>query len=467
MSSVGVLAECLDHVAKRSAPSIWNAGAEGLAGEHRHLQALVRDPAVHVYGANTLTGHRDDEAVADPSAMAEEILRTHAIGSPPWLDPHTARCVGYAKLYAWSAGLSGVSPELFEGVARLVTSDAFRPDVPSGASYSCGDVIPASHWAKAVLGELSRTGAHSVQPGEAMALINGSFVHVGQAAAMVANIQKVTVLAVEAAALFHSATLANSSNLYYVATAERAWASHAVRHLLERVGRPMVAAQAQDPVSIRAIPQVLEAWGNAVGDFLEEVGYLLFKPSGNPFIDEAHAFPISQASFLAPTLSIKTSAMIEAALFLMWAVLGWTKHLLSGRVPGVPRDGATSSSPLGLIQSPKLMAAICEKARMDLGRRTFAAGADTSYGTEDLWTNGVLSLSQLEGALESLEGMLRLAVWAVRRVSDDFGLDRVADSELLDACAECGAAEEAGERMSEVLRAGRPTDAHGLFWVGR
>ena len=467
MSRVGILAECLDHVSRRTAPPLWAAGAERLGAEHRHLQALVRDPAIRVYGANTLTGHRDAEAVADPASITSEILRTHAIGSPPWLDRHAARCIGYAKLYSWAAGLSGVSPELFDGVRELVLRDDFSPQVPGAASYSCGDVIPASHWATAVLDELSRSGAHAARPGEVMALINGNFVHVGQAVAMVGRIQRVSALAVEAASAFHSAALANPSNLYFVATSERAWASSAVEYVKRRAKRRLSASDEQDPVSLRAIPQVLETWGNAVGDFLGEVAYLLFKPSCNPFIDERHPFPISQASFLAPTLSVKTGGVIEAALFLMWAALGWTSHLLSGRVPGIPRDGSTSASPLGLIQCPKLMMAICEKARMDLGRRAFAAGADTSYGIEDIWTNGTFTLAQLERALEDMESVFCLGVWVVHRLADDFGLERVADSEALDACAGCGTAAEAAERLSTLLRKGRPREAHALFWSGR
>ncbi|MCZ0941864.1 MAG: aromatic amino acid lyase [Gammaproteobacteria bacterium] len=467
MRPVGVLAECLDHVSNRSAPPLWAAGADRLDAEHRHLQALVRDPAVRVYGANTLMGHRDAETIPNPEAMTAEILRTHAIAAPPWHDRHTARCIGYAKLYSWAAGLSGVSPELFEGVSELVTREDFNPQVPVGASYSCGDVIPASHWAKAVLDELSRSGFHEVRPGEAMALINGSFVHVGLAVAMVSNLQRTSALAVEAAALFHSAALANPSNLYFVATAERAWASKAVRYVADRSRRSLAATGTQDPVSLRAIPQVLETWSDAVGDFLGELNYLLFKPSCNPFIDERYAFPISQASFLAPTLSVKTGGVIEAALFLMWALLGWTSHLLSGRVPDIPRDGSTAASPLGQIQRPKLMTAICEKARMDLGRRTFAAGSDTSYGIEDIWTNGVFTLAQLKCALDALESMFCQSVWTIRRLADDFGLARVAGSELLDACAGCSTSAEAAERLSAALREGCPREAHQLFWNGR
>ena len=303
--------------------------------------------------------------------------------------------------------------------------------------------------------------------GEIMALINGNFVHVGQAVAMVAKLERTSVLTVEAAMLFHSVARANPSNLCFVSTAERAWAAHAVRHIAQRDGRPPAAAEVQDPVSMRAIPQVLETWGVAVDDFLEETNYLLFKPSCNPFVDERHAFPLSQASFLAPTLSVKTGALIEAALFLMWAVLGWTKHLLSGRVDGIPRDGSTATSPLGLIQHPKLMQAICERARIDLGRRIFAAGSDTSYGIEDIWANGVFTLAQLEQALDDLQGLFCRGLWIVKRLVEDFGLEGRGRSDLLGACAGCATVGELDRCVSAQLDAGRPAATLERFRRGR
>ena len=300
-----------------------------------------------------------------------------------------------------------------------------------------------------------------------MALVNGAFVHVGQAAALAVRLQRATALAVESAALFHGAARANPSNLHFVATAERAWASMAVRLVAERDGRGFCAPRRQDPVSLRGIPQLLEAWGSATGDYLGEVGHLLFKPSGNPLVKVGCDFPLSQASFLAPALSLRTGAVIEAALLLMWAALGWTRHLLSGRVDGVPRDGATLASPLGLIQAPKLMAAVLEGARMDFGRRTFASGADASSGVEDIWTHGTSTLKQLDGVLDALEEALGMGLWVVRRLADGVGLNWVAQSELLDACAGCATPGEARERVSGVLAEGRPEMAQRLFWSAR
>jgi hypothetical protein len=65
-------------------------------------------------------------------------------------------------------------------------------------------------------------------------------------------------------------------------------------------------------------------------------------------------------------------------------------------MPPIALDASTPSDKLGLIQYPKIMTALVEDARLKLGRRTFASGSCTSYGVEDLWTNGLSTVSQLD-----------------------------------------------------------------------
>ena len=144
MRSVATLAECIKCIEAGDSPKVWAARLGAIESEHAHLQSLVDDPSVRVYGANTLVGHRDDEGVSEPDAIASEILRTHAIAGPPWYDQHAAKCIGYAKMYSWAAGLSGVSRELFEGVQDLLVDPDFVPKIPRASSCSCGDVIPAA-----------------------------------------------------------------------------------------------------------------------------------------------------------------------------------------------------------------------------------------------------------------------------------------------------------------------------------
>lgn len=395
-TKLALLREYLECVSTQSKPERWAICRDRIEEENRHLRQLLNN-GVSVYGANTLTGHKDHISVSGSEcpSLQEEILKSHAIGGPPYYSEHTARCIGYAKLYSWSAGMSGVSWTLFDCISDLVTSKDFIPEIPRDSSYSCGDVIPAAHWAREIQRHLQERGKRAFMPGEIMAVINGSFIQVGYAASLVKRLETCWAFFVEMSALCHAATCANSSNLVGPTSRGQTWADEAIQYIRSFPRGEAAEAATQSPVSLRALPQIIETLSVALEDFFCEVDVNLGEPSGNPLFDKNIPFPISQASFLAPTLSIKAGALAESLLFAMWSMVGRTNYLLGGSVAGIPRDGSTAESPLGLIQHPKLMAAIVEKSRMAHGRAIFASGSQTSYGVEDLWTNGLSTLSRL------------------------------------------------------------------------
>src|ERR1017187_7655198 len=146
-----------------------------------------------VYGLNTLPGHRVSETVA-PSDLVKfqfNLIANHRLGSGPYLDDKTARAVTYAKLFAATSGHTLISKSMYEGMLRAATSPAFRPHIPQHASYSAGDVIPAPHWAQDLLdwGKNEEKKDPQLLPGEGMALINGSFVHVGVTLSLVRQLR--------------------------------------------------------------------------------------------------------------------------------------------------------------------------------------------------------------------------------------------------------------------------------------
>src|SRR5690606_4985656 len=109
--------------------------------------------------------------------------------------------------------------------------------------------------------------------------------------------------------------------------------------------------------------------------------------------------PYSQASFLLPILTVRTSAVLEALLFSASAELGRVKWLVGGTVDGIPVDGQSGPDDVAYIQWPKLMQAMVEELRLMAGRTIYASGGDTSFGVEDLWSNGVVNLDRLVAAV--------------------------------------------------------------------
>lgn len=425
------LKELLTCLISNSEPKVWDDSVNNIEQENIHLKKIINKS--FVYGANTLPGHRDKEHTAGYRGynLHNDIINTHTIGSEPYYSKHATKCIGYAKIFSWSAGGSGISPELYKSVIELVKGNNFYPKIPVGSSYSCGDVIPGSHWAKEVLQLVKPGNKDEIKPGETMALINGSFIQVGYAISLIEKLKSAWILYLELTALNNMAVSANNTNLFYQYDKKRVMASSAIEYIKTFSVDKLKKSEIQDPVSVRAVPQIIDTFCQGIEEYLSEIDHLLNKPSGNPLVSLDFDFTLSQASFLAPTLSIKTSSLIEAILFVMWSVIGRTNYLLSGDANNIPIDAANKDSKLGLIQYPKMMMAILEKSRMNYGRRLFSSGSQTSYGVEDLWTNGVFALDQLDDLLDDFMHFCSIEANILSYVSKKFPTVEMKDNEII------------------------------------
>lgn len=400
-----------------TAPKKWETALPTIKVESAHFQAILAAGKVPIYGATTLVGHRDHEQLtpAQIQAFQTDFLASHAIGAAPWYSSRVARCIGYAKLYALAAGGSGISAGLYQAVMSSVLDPAFMPQVPQGCSYSCGDVIPGAHWAQALLNHQPgyRPGA-----GEVMALLNGSFVHVGYTLALVEPLEQLGTLLIETTRLNNQLVRANQVNF---AAPCKPHSQSIVRSIAAGVDTDYADYSRQDPVSVRATPQIIETLVEAGRSLYQQLDYQLRCPSNNPLFSLEVDYPLSQASFLAPSLSIKTEAMIEAILFALWASVSRTQYLLSGQIATIPADGANAQNALPFIQFPKLMMSLLERCRQTAGRRIFAAGAQTSNGTEDLWTYGVNTTAQLQTLCTEGCQLLAIELFVLIKCGNLFG----------------------------------------------
>lgn len=134
-----------------------------------------------------------------------------------------------------------------------------------------------------------------------------------------------------------------------------------------------------------------------------------------------------------PLLAVPSSAVQEALLF-STSALGRIKWLLSGMVKGSPVDGQSGPDDVAFIQWPKLMQAMVEEMRLDLGRTLYASGGNTSFGVEDLWTNDVVNIERLAYAITLCQCILALGLRLKIRLADRFGRHSGLDAELTDIC---------------------------------
>lgn len=386
--------ELLDQAAAGRGPDDLRARTDAVAREAAWYQAQIGG-GEPVYGATTLTGHLDSVRIpVDQAAKVQQrIIDSHCVGTAPFYPPATARLIGHAKARTVAAGGSGLSAAIFKHLLDTLPDPEFQPRIPALASYSCGDVIPGAHWARALLEHDGFARNCALQPGDALALINGNFVDLGATLALVPPLRGAL-----AACAANSRQLAQAMG-QPAESLLRASVPATVRPVLELVAAtdggdaaPIPAAPTQVEVSIRATPQLLAALFPAAATLVRVLGEELAAPSANPMVSAAAQRIDSQASFMSPRLSIAKSGLAEAVLFASWAC--------QGRIAAVARrleaNGGEGFDGLDVIQVPKLTQAWLEESRLRLGRRLFASGSDTSQGIEDLWTFGTIASAQLD-----------------------------------------------------------------------
>ncbi len=466
--------ELLLHAERRTQPPAW-ADAEGrIAAEARHLDRLLAsDKPPAIYGTNTLVGHLSDKPVSAErlEAFQAELLANHALGSAPYYEQREAVCVGYARAHFFSLGGSAITPELYRLIRTAVADPHFRPDVPRHCSYSCGDVIPAAHWALALSEHLKTTARYRLRRKEGIALVNGAFVHVGVAVAQLRPLFRTWHAFVLASRVNAYLCRASSTNYAAALTDDATDPVRAACDLIRPEGRPRPGHDGivQDPISVRAFPQVAAALAGAIVAYLDALDQALRRRSDNPLVLADSDEPLSQASFLAPMVTLAAGQVTEALLLALWAVERRTHHLLSGKVAGVPANAGRADADLGLIQVPKLMTAILEQTRQRAGRRSFASGGSTSYGLEDLWSAGLETTETLAAVLSAAARLLAVEITTAAFCLAEFFAGDRAFADALTAVPRQGAMARRFEETRALLTTGKLPggDVLELFPAGK
>lgn len=407
------ISQFLNALTEGKAPD-WVNQAEGtVADNYAKFLEYEDDFAGMIYGTNTLPGHRDKDVLdlVDHGNYQLELVKKHCIGGAPYFSQSIAKAITLAKAYSCLHGGVPISGALFKRIVDAFESDKFEPLVPMHSSYSSGDVIPAAHWAEAIISwSRDGAGAYTLQPGEGMALINGAFAHVGVTANLCQEFRNFWNLYLETLKVSLTVMRADARAFRYPHNVERSWASGAAKYVSELL-LPS-GERSQDPVSVRTTLQCLEGMTSAAEKLFAETNYYLTKPTGNPlfFLDPAPAHYPS-GSFLNPVLTISTGALIEAMLMAGWGSVQRMNHMLSGKYAGIPIDAATVNDPIGLIQWPKNAQSKLERIRRECGTRSFVSGSSTSYGIEDMWSFGLQTAQIAHGALSGLKEIISLELY--------------------------------------------------------
>lgn len=331
------------------------------------------------YGTTTFLGHRDSQLRND--ANEEALLEAHLVPGGNPATSQQVRAISVVKAAQLAAGGTGISPSTFQDVLSIAADPSFRPRVPLSPTYSSGDVIPAAWWAKELLGNRQTI----LRAGDTIALLNGSFIHVGLALELNGRL----------------ANLIGHAELALTSARKLGGAKPIPPHAADS---PRSSAGLQDPVAIRASTDVVVCAKSALAATDAVTARTASRPSGNPLIMGDSV--VEQSSFLALELATSQVALAEALGFLAVVIYRTIEWLCSGP-GGLPPDLASPDT-MGMVQYPKAAAAELGHARLDLTSAGSSMSASTSAGIEDLWTHGTTTTLRMGRATEAMGRMLSL-----------------------------------------------------------
>ena len=451
-----------------------------------------------VYGVNTGFGQLKSVRIrdADVEELQLNLIRSHAAGWGPELEPRAVRLMLALRAHSLALGYSGVRLTLLEHFVRMLEAEIL-PVVPSrGSLGASGDLIPLAHLALGLIGEgevrvegrLAKTAdlmrgngmvPLKLQAKEGLALINGT--------------QGMT--SVGALALIEAAEILRAAHLACALSVDAARGSvkpfdprvHAIRpHAGQRdsaailwsllQGSGIVASHAgcakvQDPYSLRCAPQVLGASITAFRQSRETVVTEVNSVSDNPlcFADTGevisagnfHGEPVALALDVLAIGMAEVGSISERRTFL----------LLDDAKSGLPpflSPGAGLRSGLMIVQY--LQAALVSENRM-LAQPASTDSIPTSAGQEDHVSMGmhaaVKALTLVRNVRRVVAGEMLCAAQGIhllRPLRSSGPLERVLGRlhELVPPLDEDRRPDHDLDRLDEWIASGAPADLAGI-----
>jgi histidine ammonia-lyase len=386
-----------------------------------------------IYGVTTGFG-RLAHVPVDPSNAAQlqlNLVRSHASGTGPPLDPRIVRAAGALRANSLSAGHSGVAPATLDLIVELLNRDVTAVVPCQGSVGASGDLAPLAHMALVLIGEgeayfegerlpsavaLERAGLSPVTlgPKEGLALINGTQVMTAIAALGVLRAERLAAAADVISAMSLEAYLGTERVFDRRLNALRPHPGQvAVARNLQAllVGSQIVQSHAecgrvQDPYSFRCIPVVHGAVRDAIAHARNVTHVEANSVTDNPLVFPEDGVFISGGNFhgepVALTLDYLKMAISEIASISerrLYLLLNAEDRDLPLFLTG--RSGLQSG--LMIVQ---YAAAALVNDNKGLAWPSSVDSIPTSAGQEDHVSMGMTSANNLIRVLDNVEGAL-------------------------------------------------------------
>lgn len=429
-------------VAKGATLSLSERTWTRIADARAIVDALV-EKRVRGYGINTGVGALCDVIVDIPQqqALSRNILLSHSCGVGEPLGREETRAVMAAQIANFAHGYSGVRVETVKTLMALLNADIL-PVIPSKGSV--GYLTHAAAIGLVLIGEGdARHGVETMSGGEALgklglaplvlgakeglSLVNGTPCATGLASLALARATHLIDWADAAAAMSYEnlgaqadpfaagpLALRPSPGLQTVGKNLRCMLSGS--QLLAR----SAGSRTQDPLSLRAVPQVHGAARDSLTQIVEVVNRELASVTDNPIVAGTPEAPEvhSQAHAVGAALGLAMDSLANAAAQLAAISERRIDRLVNPLVSGLPAflaEGSGSSSGFMIIQYTAA-ALVAENRR--LAAPASLDGGITSALQEDILTHATPAADKALSILTNLETIIAIEVLAAAQAYD-------------------------------------------------
>lgn len=415
-------------------------------GRIRHARSLVDSlvaSGTRGYGINTGVGALCDVVIdRDRQAqLSRNILLSHSCGVGAPLGREETRAVMAAQIANFAHGCSGVRPETVAALVALLNADIL-PVIPSRGSV--GYLTHAAAIGLVLIGEGQARIGERIVPGagamaelglaplalaakEGLSLVNGTPCATGLAALALARMERMLDWADAAAAVSYENLgaqnaafdalplgLRKSDGLAASGANLRAWLEGS-EILARGAGR-----RTQDPLSLRAVPQVHGAVRDAFAEAARATDRELASVTDNPAVTGTPSAPEvwSQAHAVGAGMALALDGLATAAATLAAISERRTDRLVNPLVSGLPAFLAAGGGVYSgfMILQYTAVSLVAENRR--LAAPATLDGGITSALQEDILTHATPAAGKLLQIVDNLELVLAIELLAAIQAYD-------------------------------------------------
>ena len=323
LDGVRLTCEQVRAIAREGAPvEVTQAGRKRARAAWKTVQAVAA--ARPVYGRTTGVGANRSVEIQDEDAEhGLRLLRSHAGGAGPLLDPARVRAMLAVRLNQLAAGGSGVHPALLGALAEALNR-GLTPPVRTYGAIGTADLTALASTALCLLGERPWTGGtmppYALASPDALAFISSNAATLGEAALACQDLRQLLHASLVIAALSFVAVDGSAEPF---AAAVHGSRPHSGQHTVAAQMRqflgvePRPAARIQDPYSYRALPQVHGAAIDAAANLERTLTIEMNAAGENPLVDVPGQTVLHNGNFhtayVALALDAARAALVQTA----------------------------------------------------------------------------------------------------------------------------------------------------------